>query len=104
MDQDTLQAFKRLLSAYPCVRIVTYEESESRQLAMDAAADLRLSPWLWSSTHGLRRALLADAAPIADSLNPAAALVWLHDRLQEPALIVMHDLAMHLDDPRTLRA
>jgi ATP-dependent 26S proteasome regulatory subunit len=104
MDPETLQAFKRLLAAYPCVRIVTYEESESLQLALDAAADLRLAPWIWTSTHGLRRAVLADASAVNESLNPAAALVWLHDKLQEPAMVVMLDLADHLEDPRTLRA
>jgi ATP-dependent 26S proteasome regulatory subunit len=104
VDAETLQSFKRLLSAYPGVRIVTYEEAESVQLALDAASDLRLTPWLWSSTHGLRRAVLADASAVPESLNPAAALVWLHDRLQEPAMIIALDLADHLDDPRTLRA
>ena len=104
MDQETLAAFKRLLSAYPCVRIVTYEEAESLQMSMDAAADLRSMPWGWSCTHGLRQMQLADAENVPNSLNPAAALVWLHDRLTEPAMVVMLDLADHLDDARTLRA
>jgi len=59
MDQDSLLAFKRLLAAYSCVRVVTYEEPDSLQMALNAAADLRLSPWIWTSTHGLRQAMLA---------------------------------------------
>ncbi len=104
MDQETLQGFRRLLSAYPCVRVVTFEESEAMQLALDASSGLGLTPWVWSSTHGLRKAVLADTPPVPESLNPAAALVWLHDRLQEPVLMIALDLADHLDDPRTLRA
>src|ERR1051326_8126217 len=80
LDSNSLTAFKRLLAAYPCVRIVTFEESDSFQMAADAAADLGLTPWMWTSTHGLRKALLADSGSVPESLNPAAAMVWLRDQ------------------------
>jgi SpoVK/Ycf46/Vps4 family AAA+-type ATPase len=104
LDQETLQAFKRLLAAYPCVRMVTFEEPEALQMSLDAAQDLRLTPWVWTSTHGLRKGIFTDVEAVPNSLQPAAALVWLHDKLQEPALVILLDLADHLDDPRTLRA
>jgi MoxR-like ATPase len=104
VDQDSLNAFKRLLAAYPCVRVVTFEESDSFQMAFNAAVDLGLEPWVWTSTHGLRRALLADSVTVPESLNPGAAMVWLRDKLKNPVMLIALDLADHMDEPRTLRA
>jgi hypothetical protein len=104
MNDDSLVAFKRLLAAYPCVRIVTYEEPGSYEMALSAAADLNLTPWVWTSTHGLRNALLADSPAVPESLNPGAALVWLRDNIAEGVMLIALDLSIHLDDPRTLRA
>ncbi|MFO0830465.1 MAG: AAA family ATPase [Phycisphaerales bacterium] len=93
-----------LESGNTLVRLVTYEEPEVLDHALNAAQDLGVQAWVWSSTGGLRRAELRHQQPIADTTNAAAALVWLRLNIREPSLVVMLDLLDYLQDPQTVRA
>ncbi len=95
---------KTLESGSTLVRLVTFEEPEVLELALEAASMLRVEPWVWSSTGGLRQASLRDQKGIADTMNAAAALVWLRTNIREPALCIMLDLTDHLQDAQTVRA
>jgi ATP-dependent 26S proteasome regulatory subunit len=88
----------------PCVRIVTHEESEARELVLNAAAGQGLACWSWSSTHGLRSGDLVDGAAVPDTENAGAALYFVQTRIGGPILLLLHDLGEHLQDPKVLRA
>jgi len=89
---------------HPCLRIVTHEESEARDLVRSAAAGLGLAPWSWSVTTGLRPGDLAGTVSIPGTENPGAALVYVATQVHEASLFIAHDLADHLQDARVLRA
>jgi SpoVK/Ycf46/Vps4 family AAA+-type ATPase len=102
MDPARLRAFFN--PRYPCVRIVTTDEGDAVQLALDAADGYGFETWTWSSVRGLRRSTFADAPSEEGTENPAAALCHALLRFQGPSLLVLLDLAEHLSDPRVLRA
>ncbi len=99
---DTLRPL--LESGNTLVRLVTYEEPEVLDIALDTARRLGVEAWVWSSTGGLRRAEFRHQQAIADTMNAAAALVWLRLHVKEPSLIITLDLADFLQDPQTVRA
>ncbi len=104
MDDAAPNPLKALfLAGRPCVRIVTFEESEARDRLFAIAADLNLTPWLWSATQGIRCGHVATP-PIPDTTNPAAALHYTLLHAKEPTLLITCDLADHLTDPLALRA
>jgi ATP-dependent 26S proteasome regulatory subunit len=94
---------KPIRSGHTCLRVVTWEEAEARNALFATSAQLDLELWTWSAARGLSRGPLATHL-IDDTTNPAAAMVYLHDNLLNPSLVVLLDLAHHLGDPRILRA
>ncbi|HEX2838456.1 MAG TPA: AAA family ATPase [Phycisphaerales bacterium] len=95
---------KPLESGNTLVRLVTHEEPEVLDIALGAASQLRVQAWVWSSTGGLRQAELRNQQPIADTMDPAAALVWLRVNIRQPAMCIFLDLSDHLHEPRAVRA
>lgn len=85
-----------------CVRVVTYEEPEMREVVLDVASQMDLYVWAWSSTMGLRHGPLG--VEVVATENPAAALSYLQRTMDEPAMVVLLDMAPHLSDPIVLRA
>ena len=99
-----IDELKRLIRAgNSCVRIVTDDEPEAYQLALSAGIDLGFEVHSWSVLHGLRDARIADAPAVEDSQTPAGGLMRAIE-LQGRPMVVLLDLAAHLDDPRALRA
>ncbi len=102
MDAERL---RRLLQArHTCVRVVTSEEPEVIEVALDAASRMGLEPWLWSVTDGVRRVVVDTDQPVPNTTNPAAGLRWLSQGLTKPSLVILLDLAEHLSDATNLRA
>jgi SpoVK/Ycf46/Vps4 family AAA+-type ATPase len=95
---------KKLFEArVPAVRLVTFEEPDVLEMVLDVAGALKLEPWVWSATMGIRRGVLAGP-PMPDTTNAAAALHAMLTQATEPSLFVMLDLADHLDDKVACRA
>jgi SpoVK/Ycf46/Vps4 family AAA+-type ATPase len=92
-----------LRSRRPLITIRTFEEDYALGLVRNAALNLGRACWLWSLTTGVRDGLLANAAPIPDTTDPAAALALLGERERTPLLVAL-DLGAHLREPRVLRA
>ena len=104
-DRDRLEHLLR--AGYPCISIVTQEETYAlevvRDVAFKLACDLTGSGmWLWSVVGGVRDGLVADAKPVKDTEHPAAALYYL-SQFADRSLCVMLDITAHLGDSRTLR-
>ena len=104
-DRDRLEQLLR--AGYPCVSIVTQEESYALEVVRDVTFKLGLdlsgsAMWLWSVVGGVRDGLIADAKPVKDTENPAAGLYFLSCS-PHPSACVTLDLAAHLGDSRTLR-
>lgn len=98
-----LERLTHLLQAgHRCVLIQTTEERQAIELLAQAALQLGWRSLLWSASHGLRDGELADARPIADTTNPAAACFFL-TTVRQQTLVVLCDLVGHLRDERTLR-
>ncbi len=98
------EALRKLLDAqHVAVRLVTNEEPEARDAIFTVAAEMNLTPWLWSATDGLRQGWLADPQPIPGTANAGAALTYLKLNLTQPSLCIFLDLADHLDDKLVVR-
>ena len=104
-DRDRLS---RLLRAgYPCVSIVTQEESYALEVVRDVAFEMGSNAtgsamWLWSVVGGVRDGLIEDALMARSTEHPAAAL-YHFSQFQSGSLCVMLDLVPHLGDQKTLR-
>ena len=72
-------------SRHTCVRIPTGEETETVRMVLDCAADMKLEPYLWSVTTGIRPARLADSKPMIGTDNPGAALAWWKGNIKAPS-------------------
>jgi AAA+ superfamily predicted ATPase len=92
-----------LRSSAPCVSIVTDEEAYALGLIRDAAMELRRPLLQWNAVRGLHDGLVAPSTPVPGTENPAAALFSL-SKTTDGSVILMQDLAGHLQDERTLRA
>ena len=104
-DRDRLEHLLR--AGYPCISIVTQEETYALEVVRDVAFKLGCDQtgsgmWLWSVVGGVRDGLVADAKPAKDTEHPAAALYYL-SQFADRSLCVMLDLVAHLGDSRTLR-
>jgi hypothetical protein len=106
-DQDR---FEKLLVSMPsCVRIVTFEEDESFQLAHTAsmarpyAGEGTGGLVLWTAVRGVCDGLVADAPGVTGTENAAAAMAHLA-AVHAGRMIVTFDLSPYLRDDRTLRA
>jgi SpoVK/Ycf46/Vps4 family AAA+-type ATPase len=91
-------------SRHTCVRIPTGEETETVRMVLDCAADMKLEPYLWSVTTGIRPARLADSKPMIGTDNPGAALAWWRSNVKAPSMCITLDLLDFFDDKRVLRA
>jgi len=87
---------------HPAVHIVTAEEPEAVELVRRCAKDLGAHLWQWDAIDGLAAPLSTEPLPVPDTTHPAAAMTWL--AIHDPSsVILLIDLARHLDDPGTLR-
>ncbi len=102
-SQDATRLLAMLRARHPGVWICTHEEADALGAVWEASSALDANLWRWSVIDGVRNQREAHAAPIPDTMNPAAALVWLLRR-DETSLCVLLDLASHLDDPHVRRA
>lgn len=101
MLQDELK--KVFAARVAAVRLVTFEEPEVRDLLLNVAGEMRLEPWVWSATVGIRRGVVAGP-PVPDTTNAAAALHCMMTQATEPCLFIMLDVADHLEDKVACRA
>ena len=99
-DRDRLATLLR--AQHPQVTIVTHEEAETRTLIENAVRDLGHHLWVWSVIEGVRDGL-NDAMPISETSNPAAGLYWLSTQ-SLPTVMLLLDVADHMDDPHARRA
>ena len=99
-DRARLAALLR--ARHPVVSVVTHEEIEARALIEDTARDLGHHLWVWSVIEGVRDGL-NEAMPITDTTNPAAGLYWLSTQTL-PTMMLLLDVADHMDDPHARRA
>jgi SpoVK/Ycf46/Vps4 family AAA+-type ATPase len=99
-DRDNLLTLIR--SETPCIAISTYEEGYALGLVRDCVLDLNMPMWLWDADSGISDGHLADASPVQNTTNAAAALTYWKLR-HEPGLLVTLDLIGYLGDERTLR-
>ncbi len=100
---DAARLHAMLTARHPGVWICTHEEQDALDAVLGAASKLDMNLWRWSVIDGLRNQREPHASPIPDTMNPAAALVWLLRR-DETSLCVLLDIASHLDDPHVRRA
>jgi SpoVK/Ycf46/Vps4 family AAA+-type ATPase len=89
---------------HSCVRIVTHEETEVLQLALETAHLMRLEAVTWSATEGVRRQTLEGSSPEPETTNPAQGMRWLVNQLRTPTLVIVLDIADQLQDTVNLRA
>lgn len=106
---DTLSNFDRfkslLRARHACIRLITTEEWEARELVQAAAIDCERQVRMWSSTAGVWDATFANANGVRDTEHPAAACVHVkQETITDDVVFVMLDVFRHLDDPGTLRA
>ena len=99
-DRDRLAVLLR--ARHPVVSIVTHEEQEARTLVENAVRDMGHHLWVWSVIEGVRDGL-NDAMPISETCNPAAGLYWLSTQ-SLPTIMLLLDVADHMDDPHARRA
>jgi hypothetical protein len=93
-----------ITARHPCVSILSSEESHALDIVRETALERSLDLWIWSITTGIQGGLIDPPQVVADTENAAAALFHLARNQRSRALVVMLDLAGHLDDKRTLRA
>lgn len=88
---------------HPSVHLVTCEEAEASGQVVRAVAALNTHLWHWDAVDGLTAPLDRDTPDVDGTTHPAAACEWLvrHD---VSSVVLLVDIAAHLDDPRTLRA
>ena len=101
---DPLRLRRTFESRHTCVRIPTSEETETVRMVLDCAADMKLEPYLWSVTTGIRPARLADSKPMVGTDNPGGALAWWRANIKAPSMCITLDLLDFFDDKRVLRA
>jgi SpoVK/Ycf46/Vps4 family AAA+-type ATPase len=89
---------------HSCVRIVTHEETEVVQLALEAAHLMRLGVVTWSATEGVKRYALEGSEPEPNTTNPAQGMRWLLNQLRTPTLVIVLDITDQLQDTVNLRA
>ncbi len=69
---------------------------------VEAARRLGAHLWRWDAVDGLSAPYAADSPPIEATTHPAAAMEWLVIN-DLSSVVLLIDVASHLDDPRTLR-
>jgi AAA+ superfamily predicted ATPase len=101
-DPDGILA-RDLDGMHPLVVIVTDDEADIRE-RISGAIGAGMALRQWSIVRGLSDGRIQSPA-VPESEHPAAALAWLASpNGSGRAVTVFHDLARHLDDPRTARA
>ncbi len=100
-DRDQLEQL--ILRGHACIAVRSYEERYVLDLLRAIAIDHQRPVWLWTISQGLVDGLLAGARVLSATDKPANALAHLAE-LRDRSIAVMHDLAVHLQDPAVLRA
>jgi ATP-dependent 26S proteasome regulatory subunit len=102
MDPKRLRA--TFEARHSCVRIVTQEEAEIVDVALEAARQMRLDAIVWSVTEGVHRRSLMREESAPSTSNPAQGLRWLAQNIKVPTMIITLDAADQLQDTVNLRA
>lgn len=89
---------------HTCVRIVTTEEAEVRDLAEAVAHEMKLEVVTWSVTDGVQQVRLESDPPVPNTTNPAMGFRWLSQSLQRPTMVILLDASDQLTDATNLRA
>jgi hypothetical protein len=101
MTVDNTSDFRVLLgSRHPLLFVEAHDEGRFMTLLRDAARDLDLPVWTWTTTRGLAR---DDKDPQYDTRSPARALEWI-SYLDQPAVFVFADIHPHLAEAGVVRA
>ncbi|MFY7894945.1 MAG: hypothetical protein ACOVP8_01835 [Phycisphaerales bacterium] len=86
------------------IRVVSGEERECIEMAVEAALSMNLRPYTWTVTAGITPAWAQGEKPINETMHAATALTYARTKLDGPAMVILLDLADHLGEPATLRA
>ncbi|MCA9297938.1 MAG: hypothetical protein KDA28_02665, partial [Phycisphaerales bacterium] len=103
MSSDVDRLDRLFLGGHPCIRMQSYEEDEALEVIRAASMGAQRDLHVWTLLDGVTEGMLADARPVPDTVNPAAALFHM-SRVREPSIFCTLDLAPHLDDPHVMRA
>jgi len=87
-------------SRHPLLFVESQDEQRLLALLRDAAWDLDLPVWTWTTTQGLAR---DEKDPQYGTRDPARAFEWIK-YLDQPAVFVFADVHPHLDNPSVVRA
>ncbi|MCG8405258.1 MAG: AAA family ATPase [Phycisphaerales bacterium] len=97
------QRLERLmLGRYPCISIVTQEETYALGLIREVVLRSPYHLKIWSMNGGIRDGLLADQPAIPETEHPAAALYYFCKH-EGRIVNVMLDIGDHLKDGRVFR-
>lgn len=86
------------------IRVVSGEERECVEMAVEAGLSMNLRPYTWTVTGGIVPAWAHGEKAINETMHPAAALSHARNRLEGPTMMILLDMADHLGEPATLRA
>lgn len=99
MSQKELTEYLR--AKYPCVYVITHEESRVLESVADTAKSLKRHAVAWSITKGVE-ALTTGAPASAESTKPSAGLAHMEKNLKE-GVAVLKDFHPYLKDPVVVR-
>jgi SpoVK/Ycf46/Vps4 family AAA+-type ATPase len=102
-DSDEARLTKLLQANHPFIAIRTDEEHHAIELVRAVSKRLKLWMRAWTVSKGVYEAYHQVSKPVPDTEHPAAALTWLLQKNQENNLVVMLDLAPHLEEAKTRR-
>jgi len=100
--RDSQRLKDMIASNRSCISCVTFEESYVRDIVINCAVALKKDLFIWTITEGLRNGIISDDGVVPNTDHPAAAMLHLAHQ-HGPRIVLMLDLAGHLDDQRTLR-
>jgi ATP-dependent 26S proteasome regulatory subunit len=95
------QAIARALRAgSACITISTSEEHLALEALRTCASERNLRAWFWSCTRGLRRGhweSREETKANAEATDAGVAIVTAYEQVNEPAMVVLCDVAAHLE-------
>ncbi len=106
-DDDLIKLDRLIKARHACILIPTTEEEEALMLVRQAAMS-RPDTVLrgWSHTLGVHEGLYGDGdpQPVADTANPAAAMVYLRQESRWQIAYLLDAIGSVADDPCAVRA
>lgn len=86
-----------------CILIQTYEEQYASQIVMNVAHEKIISTLAWTASRGVYEPFNPQSQSVADTEHPAAALFYLLNMPDPPAMVLLHDIMDYLPDPKLHR-